>query len=325
MKRFKKIVKWTGIIILLIISGLLVTVFSRQNRIFSAPFPSIKASTDSAVIARGKYLVYGPAHCADCHTNKQEAEKIKAGELLPLAGGNLFSLPIGTIYTPNLTPDKETGLGNVSDQQIARALRYGVAPDGRAMLDFMPFHNTSDEDLAAIISYLRTMPAVKREIPKRSFNLLGKGINAFLIEPVYPDEKPLQSIQPDSTVEYGRYLARSVANCRGCHTNRNLMTGAFIGEDFSGGFKFEDDPATNGIFTTPNLTPDLQTGHITNWTQEQFIDRFRKGRIYQASPMPWGPFSHMTDNDLKAIYKYLHSLKPVSNKVEVIYQPPVTK
>lgn len=84
---------------------------------------------------------------------------------MPLEGGFVFPLGIFTIHTPHLTSDKETGIGNRTDGEIARALRYGVGADGHALLDLMPFHNLSDDDMVAVLSYLRTMPAVKREIP----------------------------------------------------------------------------------------------------------------------------------------------------------------
>lgn len=324
MKRFKKILKWTGIVLFVIISGLLVTIFARQNRQFEAPLPAITASTDSAVIERGKYLVFGPAHCAFCHVGNEEIPKIKNGEIVPLAGGHEFKLPIGTIVTPNLTPDPETGLTKLSDAQIARALRYGVDHNNNAMIEFMPFQNASDEDLTAIISYLRSMPPVKREIPKKEYNFLGKAVNAFLLKPVGPTVIPPRSVKQDSSAAYGQYLVASIANCRGCHTPRDMMTGAYTGPDFSGGFQFESETGNGESFIPPNLTPDKETGHIAEWSEEMFINRFRRGRSYEGSPMPWESFGKMSDSDLKAIYRYLKSIKPIKNKVQV-YTPGETK
>jgi mono/diheme cytochrome c family protein len=316
MRKFRKILKWTGIILLVIIAGLIITVFSLQNKKFEAPYPQIQASTDSAVIARGKELVYGPAHCANCHGPKEMQELVLAGKEVPLSGGNTFDLPIGTLYSKNITPDK-TGIGRMTDSEFARALRYGVSPEGRAYFDFMPFHNTSDEDITAIISYLRSQPPVKKVIPENEFNLLGKVVKAFMLKPVGPDGPVEKAVKRDTTAVYGKYLANSVANCRGCHTNRDLMTGAFIGEDYAGGLKFEV-PTDSGVYslTTPNLTPDPTTGRIRDWSLQQFIGRFRQGTIIQQSHMPWGPFSRMSDDDLKAVYNYLHTLKPVHNEVK---------
>jgi len=317
---FKKILKWTGLILLLVIAGLSVVVAMRQNRKFDAPYPEIHASKDSSVIARGKYLVYGPAHCADCHSGQGAEADVNKGLEVPLMGGKKFDLPVAVIYTPNITSDEETGIGKLTDQQIARSLRYGVGYDGRALFNFMPFHNTSDEDLTAIISYIRTLAPVKNQVTPRSFTLLGKVINAFILKPAGPDGDVLKSIKPDSTVEYGKYLATNVANCRGCHTNRDLKTGDFIGPFYAGGFAMESFVDPKYTFHTPNISPDKNTGHIYNWTQDMFVARFHQGKAYPQSPMPWGPFGRMSDIEITAIYKYLQTVTPVENKVDPIVE-----
>ncbi len=314
---FKKILKWTGLILLFIIGGLIVIIALNQNKTFDAPYPVIKATTDSAVLARGKYLVYGPAHCADCHAKPGTEELVNNGAEVDLPGGRDFILPIGHVYAKNITPDKETGLGNISDETIARALRYGVGHDNRAIFDFMPFYNISDADLTAIISYIRTIRPVKNKVPENKMNMLGMAVKAFLIKPVGPTGTPPRFVQPDTTVDYGRYMAMSVANCAGCHTDRDLKTGAFIGEPFAGGFKMESviDPQHYEC-VSPNITPDKETGRIYGWTETMFLNRMRQGKISKHSPMAWGPFSRMSDLELKAIYKFLQTVKPVHNKIE---------
>jgi mono/diheme cytochrome c family protein len=316
----KKFFKWAGIILLVLIIALSITVSFRQNLKFDAPYPDVKATTDSAVLARGKYLVYGPAHCADCHASPATAADVNKGVEVPLGGGVKFELPIGNICPPNISPDEETGIAKLSDGQVARALRYGVGHDGRALVDFMPFHNTSDADLTAIISYLRTMPAVKNKTENNSFNLMGKLVKAFLITPVYPTGEVLKTIVPDSSVAYGKYLANSVANCRGCHTERDMKTGAFVGKDYAGGFEMESLLDKNFIFHTPNITPDKTTGHIYSWDEAIFLRRFRQGKLYPQTPMPWGPFGRMSDMEIKAIYRYLHTITPVERKIEKIVE-----
>jgi mono/diheme cytochrome c family protein len=305
MKRFKKILKWTGIVLLLLISGLLATVFSRQNLKFDRPYPAVKASTDSAMIMKGKSLVFGAGHCADCHSKGNTDSLLKLGIEPSLIGGNEFKIPLGSIYTKNITPDPETGIGKYTDAEIARALRYGVHPDGTVVYAFMPFHNTSDEDLTAIISYLRAQKPVVHEVPKHSLNLLGKIVKAFLVKPVGPTETVPVSVKADTTAAYGSYVANSVANCRGCHTERD-MTGGFTGEPFAGGMEIEG-------FITPNLTPD-SSGRLFGWSQKNFVDRFRMGRAIPTSPMPWNSFKRMSDTELIAIYKYLQTVKPVKTK-----------
>lgn len=308
MRTLKKILKWTGIVLLLLISALAITVMARQNLKFDAPYPNVKASKDSAIIARGKHLVYSAAHCMDCHGNGNSDSLLALGQDVPLTGGHLFNLPIAKIYSKNITPDPETGIGKFTDAEIARALRYGVHPDGTAVFDFMPFHNTSDEDLTAIISFLRSQKPVKNYLPKNSYSLLGRVVKAFMIKPVGPKGDVAISVKRDTSASYGKYLAMSVANCSGCHTKRDMMTGAFTGEFFAGGLELEG-------FTTPNLTPD-PSGRIYKWSKQNFIDRFHMGRLVPKSPMPWNSFKRMTDDELTAIYNYLKSLKPVKTEIK---------
>src|SRR5436305_274036 len=152
----KKILKWTGIALLTLIVVVAIVTTSRQNLKYDALYPDMKASGDPAVIARGKELAYGPAHCVDCHSTANPDSLIKLGLDVPLTGGYKFVLPIGDVYSKNITPDKETGIGKYTDAEIARTLRYNVFPDGTTVFDFMPFHNMSDEDLTAVISFLRS-------------------------------------------------------------------------------------------------------------------------------------------------------------------------
>ena len=305
MKRLKKILKWTGIVLLLLIGGLTITVMMRQNMKYDRPYPIITASTDSAIIMRGKHLVYSSAHCVDCHGPRNSDSLISLGQEVPLTGGFMFDLPVGKIYSKNITPDKETGIGKYTDAEIARALRYGVHPDGTAVFDFMPFHNTSDEDMTAIISYLRTQKPVTNKVPDHSLNVLGNVVKAFMIKPVGPDGPVPATVKKDTTIEYGKYLALNVANCKGCHTERDL-SGTFTGELFAGGNDIDG-------FITPNITTD-SSSRIAGWSQKNFVDRFRMGRVIKKSPMPWNSYKRMTDDELKAIYKYLRTLKPVKTK-----------
>jgi mono/diheme cytochrome c family protein len=316
MKKFLKILKWIGICLLVLIVGLVTFVYLRSNRTFDAPYPEITASLDSSLIARGAHLVNGPAHCAFCHAPISEFARLNAGEKVPMSGGFSFVMPPGTVYSPNITTDVETGIGGFTDAEIARTLRYGVKRNGQALIDFMPFYDLSDRDLTAIISYLRTTSPVKIKHPENEWNFLGKAVLAFgLIKPMGDAIVP-EAPAPDSTAAYGKYLAESVANCRGCHTNRDMMSGAYIGAEYAGQTKFEvlDDQGSilkGKHLVTPNLTPDPETGRMTLWDQEFFINRFRSGVTIPGTPMPWGPYSRMTDLELKALFKYLHSLEPV--------------
>lgn len=294
--------KWTGIILLFLILGITFTVMGRQNIKYDRPYPAITATTDTNVIMRGKHLIFGAAHCADCHSKANADSLLKLGQDVPLTGGIVFDLPVGKIYSKNITPDKETGIGNYTDAEIARALRYGVHPDGRVVFDFMPFHNMTDEDLTAVISYLRAQKPVQNKVPDNELNVLGKAVKAFMVKPVGPDGEVEQRITKDSSAEYGKYLTNAVANCKGCHTERTL-SGEFTGEPFAGGNDIDG-------FITPNITPD-SSSRVFGWSQKNFVDRFRMGRVIPKSPMPWESFGRMNDEELKAIYKYLKTVKPV--------------
>lgn len=314
MKLLKKILKWGGIGIVTLVALLAVYVQVNWQKKFDAPYPELKASSDPEVIKRGEYLVYGPAHCGECHINNDEYPRAIKGEKLALAGGFEFKLPLGSAYSKNISTHKEHGIGKYSDAEIARVLRYGVKPDGTALIDFMPFYNASDADIIAIISYLRTLPANARVVPPNKWNFLGKALMAFVIKPVGPTGTPPKSVRIDSTAEYGKYLANSIANCRGCHTNRDLTTGAFIGPDYAGGLKMESATGEANVFcVTPNITTD-ETGVLKNFDEQTFINRFRKGKLIPESIMPWGPFSNFSDADLKAIYAYLQTVNPVKNE-----------
>lgn len=318
-----KIALRIALVLLILVAGLALYIQLGYKKTFTdIPFPEIKATGDSAMIAHGKYLVYGPAHCANCHIDKGQEAEVDAGKEMPLIGGYEFNIPPGVLRSRNITSDKETGIGGLSDAQIARALRYNVAHNDEALAPLMPFQQLSVYDMTCIISYLRTLPPVKHEVLPTEYNFLGKIVKTFILKPSMPTESIPDKVIPDTTPEYGRYLAHSVANCYGCHTDRDLKTGEFTGKPFAGGLVFEPSPETRGYgFVTPNLTPD-ETGKMSGWTEQTFIARMRQGRIHQGSPMPWGPFSRLEENDLKAIYRYLQTVPPVKKTiVKTAYAP----
>ena len=308
----KKIAKWTGIVLLVLIAGIAVTTAFRQNIKYEAPYPNIHASADSAIIARGKHLAYSSAHCIDCHSTLKADSLIRLGLDVPLTGGVDFDLPFGHIYSRNITPDSATGIGKYTDAELARALRYGVHPDGTVVYDFMQFHNMSDADLTAVISFIRSQKPVYNKVPTHELNTLGKLVKAFMVKPAGPTGEVPVAVKIDTTANYGKYLVLSIAECSGCHTQRD-MSGAFIGAPFAGGNEFaeHDNPA----LYSPNLTTD-SSSRIFGWSQADFINRFRMGKIIPYSPMPWASFGRMTDDELKAIYKFLKTVEPAKTIVE---------
>lgn len=302
----KKIARWTGIVLLMLISALTVVTAMRQNLKYDAPYPNIKTTSDSAVIARGKHLAYSSAHCINCHSTANADSLIKLGLDVPLTGGVDFDLPLGHIYSRNITPDTSTGIGKYTDAELARALRYGVHPDGTVVFDFMQFHNMSDSDLTAVLSFIRSQKPVHHEVPRHDLNIMGNLVKAFMVKPAGPAGEVPVAVKIDTSSAYGKYLAVNIAECSGCHTQRD-MAGAFIGQPFGGGNKFEEHG--NPALFSPNLTTD-STSRIFGWSQEDFINRFRMGKVIPYSPMPWASYGRMTDDELKAIYKYLRTLDP---------------
>jgi mono/diheme cytochrome c family protein len=150
-----------------------------------------------------------------------------------------------------------------------------------------------------VISYLRTQKPVANPVPTAEFSLVGKIIKAFLIKPNGPARPLTKYIKPDSTAAYGEYIVHSTTNCVGCHTQRDLA-GQYSGPLMAGGNQV-------GELITPNLTTD-SSARIFGWTEQMFIDRFRTGKIIPQSEMPWNSFKHMTDLELKAVYRYLKTL-----------------
>jgi mono/diheme cytochrome c family protein len=230
---------------------------------------------------------------------------------------------MATIYAPNITPDSSTGIGRYTDRQLFRMLRHAIKPDGQATIwPLMPFFMMADEDLVAIVSYLRAQPAVRNEVPKPVYTAMGKAIRTMVpaFKPRLDHTAPVAAPADSATRERGEYIARYVANCVGCHTQYDMRTGEKIGQDFAGGSLFVPEPGFPGhgdglSFRSVNLTPDPTGVLVKIGSKESWVKRFRAGRIYKGSPMPWGPFSRMSDADLEALWVYLNSLPPVANDV----------
>jgi hypothetical protein len=154
---------------------------------------------------------------------------------------------------------------------------------------------------------------------------MGKAVRTFssTFKPIEHPDAPAKAPAIAPTIERGEYLARYVTNCVGCHTKRDMMTYQAIGPEFAGGMEFEPWPAfhkylnadTTLWLRTPNITPDPGGVLVKFKTPEEFIARFKQGRAYSFSPMDWGAFSRMKDEDLTAIWMFLNSLKPVKNDV----------
>ena len=321
LRRILRVLAWSGIVLLVSSAVLGLYVARNWDRPWDVPAPDLHASTDPAIIARGAYLVTGPAHCTECHVKTFEdfQRLYEDGQPIALTGGYRFSLgPLGTLYSKNLTPDPETGIGRYTDPQIARMLRHGVRPDGQASVPLlMPFGNMSDDDIVAILSFLRAQPPVRNEVPENEWTMVGKVMRTFIAA-----ARPNLDVHPAAvapaqqpTAERGEYLARSVANCGGCHTSFNELTGTAIAPTFSGGNLMEP-AAQKGAdrtlwFRPPNITPREGSALMKFPDRATFVARFKNGgRHYDGSPMPWEAFGRLAPEDVGALYEFLHAQAP---------------
>jgi cytochrome c2 len=312
MNRVVRVALIAGVVVITVAGICLWVIESRARRTFSAPYPAIKATSDAASVELGRYLVYGPAACAYCHVPRERWTELATGSQLPLSGNHVFRLSFGELYSSNLTSDADTGVGRRTDGELARILRYGVRADGRAAIPLMEYQNLSDQDLTAIISFLRTQPSVRSAVPAHELTMLGKVIMGFAYTPEGPGETPMQASPVGVSIERGAYLANKVCLCVTCHTDRG-GDGQLVGPRFAGGQRMDvaADPST--VYVSPNLTPDPKTSVIGVWTEDAFVARFRLGELVEGSPMPWGAFGRMTEADLRSVFQYLRSLPPVEH------------
>lgn len=300
----KKVFKWIGIalgsLLVLVLLAAAVLYFignSRLTKTYDFPPSNIVIPTDAASIEYGRHRA--ETLCQGCH----------GADL----GGieNWFSAgPLGTIDSANLTGG-EGGFGReaTSDEDYVRAIRHGIDPEGKPL--FMPAVVStaylSDEDLGAIIAYVKSVPPVDRQTNGHNFTPLAK---IMLVVGVLP-QLPVESVSHDVhvsgpargvTVEYGEYMVNT-NDCRICH-----------GERLNGG-PFPDPTIT---LISPNLTTG---GEVSFWTEEQFINTMRtgttpSGRELNPDRMPWKDYRFMSEDELKAIYMYLQSLPKLPQYTE---------
>lgn len=308
-------------LLVVVVVGAVLYVQLTWDRPYNRPVPQLSAPTDPKAIARGEDIFKYTGVCWGCHGSETDIN------VLP-AGGREFDLTqvgppggLGVFYAANLTPDPETGLGGWSDGEIIRALQEGVDREGR-VLTLMPFQwyrGMSDADLLAIVAYIKSLPPVRNPVPANRPSFVSKALTAFkLIKPQPSLTEAIIAPTPGPTIEYGKYLSSHLSDCADCHTPRNLQTFQSM-EDrpFTGGnIAFEEE----GIkFYVPNLTPDRETG-IGTWSEDQFLSAIRtgvrpNGTVIMPIFMPWLIYKNLTDDDLRAIYRYLRSLPAASNQV----------
>jgi mono/diheme cytochrome c family protein len=314
----RKLAKYLGIavLVLIVVAAVGIT-FTIGWRPFlgakARPLTSRTFEPTPQRLERGRYLAVAVAGCVGCHS---EHDWKNGGAIPPGMEGAGEVMPItelpGRIVAPNITPDAETGVGAWNDDQLARAIREGIGHDGRALFPMMPyqdFRNMPDEDLASIIVYLRSLPARRRSLPKSEIIFPVK----YLIRSVpQPLTAPVPTQDLSDPVHRGKYLV-TMAGCAGCHTPQ------VRGQSVPGGTGrrlYHDRPVGQCRNFQYHSWPERNIGY---YDESFFLQAMRTGyvRARELSPiMPVFDFKNMTDDDLKAMFAYLRTLKPVRHHVD---------
>lgn len=263
-------------------------------------------------VARGKYVFAATGGCG-CHTEPDQALN---------AGGRRFDGPFGTVYSSNITSDRETGLGDWTDEQIIAAVRLGRRPTGERILPVHPytvFNGMAAEDLGALVAYLRTLEPVKRRTPARKITVplfesvfLPAWLAAFA-----PREAP-PARAPTTGLARGEYLVKAVGHCGECHTPRTMTMATDNSRFLAGNPRGPEDS------TVPNITPDRETG--LTWTEDEIVEYLSTGTMPDGdvagglmAEVIYGTtagYKDMTREDLRWIARYLKSIPAVRNRVE---------
>jgi mono/diheme cytochrome c family protein len=267
-------------------------------------------------LARGKYLVQGLLDCESCHSPKdwtQHGGPVPEGkELSGQAVPDAPDFP-GKMVIPNITPDTETGIGKWTDDQIARAIREGIRDDDTTLFPMMPyetFKTLSDDDLAAVVVYLRSVPPVKNPLPPMQINF---PVNYLVRSAPQPITEPVAGPNMSDRIARGKYMV--TLGC-GCHNALDKIP-------YGGGERLQ---GPWGDVVSPNLTSD--PSGISYYTEGTFISAIRTGYVGARklnSIMPFIQIRNLTDDDLKAIFAYLQSLPPVKHRVDNTLPPTYCK
>ena len=260
---------------------------------------------DTDPLARGKYLAEA-ADCEACHT----AEGGKR-----FAGGRPFDTDFGTLYAPNITPDKETGIGDWSDADFLKAMHEGVGKDGKNLYPAFPYASytyLTDEDVLAIKAYLFAQPAEKNVAPENTLRspYNNRGLMAIWSTLYNPNKRFEPVADRSASWNRGAYLTEALGHCGDCHTPRTMLQALDNRKKFSGGM-------AEG-WRAYNLSSDKESG-IGNWTAEDMETYLKTGHS-QNRGSAFGPmaqavhlsFQKLTDSDVKAIVEYVRSVPAVS-------------
>ena len=264
------------------------------------------ALANASVVERGEYLAKA-ADCMVCHTTQGGKE---------YAGGLGFKLPFGTLYSTNITPDKETGIGNYSDQDFLNAVHRGVRRDGARLYPAMPYTSytyITDADALAIKAYLFSLPPVRAEAPANTlaFPFNQRWAMAFWSELFNPDTRFEPDLSKTAEWNRGAYLAEALAHCGECHTPRNFAFALNNRKKFAG--------AVTAGWRAFNISSDKATG-VGGWRDDDLISYLSIGHAagHGTASGPMGEavdhsFSQMAPEDIRAVVAYLRSVPPTAS------------
>lgn len=273
--------------------------------------PITAAAIDATLLARGEYM-FKAAGCYGCHTD------VKA-KGPALAGGAKLATPFGDFYPPNITPDREHGIGAWSDEDFRRALREGVSPRGYRYYPAFPYTAYTllhDDDIRAIKAYIFAQPARAQANRKHELVWYARRPLLFFWKTLYFDRGPYVP-DPARSAQWNRgaYLANAAVHCGECHTPRTRLGGLNEDRHFAG---TRDGP--DGALV-PNITPDKRTG-IGGWSRSELYDYLETGatpdgdyagdlmaEVIDNSTQP------LTRDDRAAIVEYVLSLPPIEHAV----------
>lgn len=262
------------------------------------------------LLERGTYLMRGIVGCGNCHTPKNNMGQELPG--MELAGGLHIVEPWLSVITPNITQDKETGIGNWTDAQIIDGIRNGIRPDGSHIGPPMPigvYKGMSDRDVRAVVAYLRQVKPVRGKQPKNSYD--------FPIPTHGARVTRVGEVSRSDPIRYGKYLAGPLGHCIECHTPFIKGRLDFENHMFAGGLPFV---FPFGTVESANITPHKATG-IGNWTDREIkraiTTGMGRGDVKLFPPMPYPYFKNINQQDLSAVVAYLRTVpaKPSMRKV----------
>jgi mono/diheme cytochrome c family protein len=261
--------------------------------------------TGTEPLARGEYLAIA-ADCEACHT-------IEGGQ--PFAGGRPFDTEFGTLYSPNITPDPETGIGKWTDAEFLRAMHEGIGKDGKRLYPAFPYNSythLADEDVLAIKQYLFSLAPVKNVAPETKLRAPynNRGLMAIWSKLYNPGERFQPAVDRDAVWNRGAYLAEALGHCGDCHTPRTALQALDNRKKFSGGM-------AEG-WRAYNLTSDKESG-IGNWSQEDLEKYLKTGHTMNRGSA-FGPmaqavhlsFQKLTASDVTALVTYVRSVPAVA-------------